>query len=263
MHRSSKKKKSVSARGRRRVQARAQTPGAKVEVRDAGDSSGNGVFARVALREGEVLTRYGGALMPRAGVDVRSEYVHPVPEGRCVVGDGNTYVAGACGHMVNDSVPLPTRGVEDVREYIRASTEGQNVRMRWDEQAQALWVTATRPICPGEQLRYAYGPRFWLVHQMHACVEARDFDGARECEDRLVEVEVGGWVRRLPPKLSIRIEGTGELVITTLVHGDAPATEEECRKTLLWYGVCYDVDDPHNTLLSCMTSSDPTERQGN
>ncbi len=195
-------------------------------------NAGLGVFVRKAIGVGTVITEYPGVVVPFYDADRESPYVHSLPNQRALVGDGSTWSSVACGHLINDFAML--QDPDRVDEYISESVPRANIVMEWSELDEKLKVVASRDINKGEELFYHYGPRYWLIHLLKIWLKDGDLDRARRCEDVLVSLE--GWTRRVPPVMTLKEE--------TIVIGDRPATEEECRRYLLFYGCPYDIHDP-------------------
>ncbi len=144
---------------------------------------GNGVFARVNIKKGDVITMYPADYVtakPREGLEKRwyktngeittqteceMMYLYlAVVENTIfqIAGDPDKYSAASCGHLINDGASLdnPNFTLDDMNEYLVKSWCLQNCTFV-PIAGCAVAVVATKSIAKGSEVFAAYGVPFW------------------------------------------------------------------------------------------------------
>lgn len=130
--------------------------------------SGSGLFARVKIKEGEIIGELGGRLVEEPDLDNPSEYLAGLPD--CAFNEVPPYryldSKHFGGHVSRvNFAPRTVNGIE---------TNFQNAKI--DRVCRMPWVVfvATRDIEAGEEIWASYGPNYYYERFMYE-PSVRDF----------------------------------------------------------------------------------------
>lgn len=144
-------------------------------VRPSGiPGAGLGAFARVPIREGEVIGEYGGRLLPPGARPRDTAYLVELPA--CAVVEGRRY-----GWMDGRGSPAHMARVNFAPRRINGVPTGlPNARIGGVCRRPYIVFVATRDIAPGEEILVSYGPYYGYEAfmgdprvQKHFCARAR------------------------------------------------------------------------------------------